>query len=315
MLGLSGRSVVSVIGCRNKADLQVFRTGSAVVPGASQVVPWWCSRGLYDAVMRRILQVWWDRGRDTPCGILLVVQLLAILTYPFLEGGPPGGFGHIALSLLGLFVVFLALFVVQKSPSVTWIGIAIAVPVSVLTIADGIFTNDPQMRLWLDIGDVVFYTYTFVGLLLYMFKEAQVTLDHVLAIGATFTVAVWLFAHVYSAVQVVVPGSFIAAIDADQPRTWMELLFLSCTTMTSTGLSDIVPVLPHARAMVMIQQILGMLYLAIVVARIVALSARLRTGKTATAGDGVPQDSHAARPSPVPSKSALEYLPDNPIVW
>ena len=46
--------------------------------------------------------------------------------------------------------------------------------------------------------------------------------------------------------------------------------------MTSTGLSDVIPVKPHARSLVMIQQIAGMLYLAIVVARIVGLTRRAR---------------------------------------
>jgi hypothetical protein len=49
-------------------------------------------------------------------------------------------------------------------------------------------------------------------------------------------------------------------------------MFLSTTTMTSTGLSDVVPVKPFARSVVMIQQIGGMLYLAVAVSRIVGLT-------------------------------------------
>ena len=52
----------------------------------------------------------------------------------------------------------------------------------------------------------------------------------------------------------------------------MDLLFLSVTTLTSTGLSDIVSVKPHARSLVMLEQIAGMLYLAMVVTRITALT-------------------------------------------
>ena len=60
-------------------------------------------------------------------------------------------------------------------------------------------------------------------------------------------------------------------------RTWFELLYLSITTMTSTGLSDIIAVTPHARSFVLLQQISGMLYVALVVARLVGLTiARFR---------------------------------------
>ena len=44
------------------------------------------------------------------------------------------------------------------------------------------------------------------------------------------------------------------------------------TTLSSTGLSDIVPITPHARSFVMLEQIAGMLYLALVVSRMVALT-------------------------------------------
>ena len=73
------------------------------------------------------------------------------------------------------------------------------------------------------------------------------------------------------AVQVVWPGSFIASLDPDAPRTWFEMLFLSFTNLTSVGLSDIVPVLPQARSVVMIEQVGGLMYVAIVISRIVGL--------------------------------------------
>ena len=68
----------------------------------------------------------------------------------------------------------------------------------------------------------------------------------------------------------------------------MELLFLSFTTLTSTGLSDIVPVLPHARSFVMLEQIAGMLYLALVVPRMVALTTLRIAGRHAAEREAAP---------------------------
>ena len=83
---------------------------------------------------------------------------------------------------------------------------------------------------------------------------ADVT-DELYAVGATFTLLAWAFAYVFTALQQVVPGSFTAAVDPGAPRSWMELLFLSFTNLSSTGLSDVVPVLPVARAVVMLEQL------------------------------------------------------------
>ena len=54
----------------------------------------------------------------------------------------------------------------------------------------------------------------------------------------------------------------------------MELLFLSFTTLTSTGLSDVVPIKPFARALCMIEQLAGLAYVAVLVSRLVGLTVR-----------------------------------------
>ena len=52
----------------------------------------------------------------------------------------------------------------------------------------------------------------------------------------------------------------------------MELLFLSFTTLSSTGLSDVVPVQAFARSLCMIEQLAGVAYIAVVVSRLVAVT-------------------------------------------
>ena len=59
----------------------------------------------------------------------------------------------------------------------------------------------------------------------------------------------------------------------------MELLFLSFTTLSGVGLSDILPVLPMARALVMIEEFSGVMYLAVVVSRLIALSVTTRQAR------------------------------------
>lgn len=211
--------------------------------------------------------------RHHPCGLLLAAQLLGICLYPFFEGYGDE-VAQLLLSLFGLVVLAAAIAVVRATRLTTWLAVVIGVPTVVLTIVDVLTRGLQPWHSISDVAHIAFYGYTFVGLLLYMFDDDVVTTDEVLAIGATFTVGVWLFAYAYDLLQSIVPGSFTAAVNPDAQRTWLELLFLSCTTMTSTGLSDIVPVKPHARSLVMLQQIAGMLYVAIVVARIVGLTLR-----------------------------------------
>lgn len=234
----------------------------------------WATRTLPGQPSHR-LQRWWGAARATPCAVLLVVQLVGVLLYPWMEDLQVGrweGFGRSMLGLFGIAVLLLAVRAVRNTPALTWVALILGVPVVVLTVLEGFYPDRAGIVLWSSLLHALFYFYTAYGLIRYMFNDNWVTRDELFATGATFTVAAWGYAYVYEAVQIIWPGSFIAYLNPEGVRTWMELLFLSFTTMTSTGLSDIVPITPHARSFVMIEQVTGMMYLALVVARIVGLT-------------------------------------------
>lgn len=213
--------------------------------------------------------------RKHPSAVLLAVQLLGILLYPFME---ESAVGRALFSTFGLVVLVLAVVAVRSTPALTWVAMLLGVPVVVLTVLEALQLGGTPVLLASAVTHAVFYLYTAVGLIRYMFADNWVTLDELFATGAAFTVVAWGFAYLYQATQLIWPGSFTAAEDPQGVRTWMELLYLSVTTMTSTGLSDVSAVLPHARSLVMIQMIGGMMYVALVVARLVGLTiARFRS--------------------------------------
>jgi hypothetical protein len=228
---------------------------------------------------------WWDRLRrwlrETPSAVLLLVQLLGLLVYPFMEGATLGDFrdfGRALFGVFGLLVLFLALRAVRATPALTWVAVIIGAPVVIMTVLEALYPESAAIVFWSSLLHAVFYFYTGYGLLRYMFADNWVTRDELYATGATFTVVAWGFAYLYLAIQFIWPHSFTIYGEAlPGTRSWFELLYLSITTMTSTGLSDIVAVTPHARSFVLIQQVAGMLYVALVVARLVGLTiARFR---------------------------------------
>lgn len=183
-----------------------------------------------------------------------------------------GPFGRAALSLFGLLVLVLAVRAVQATSALIWVSLLLGLPLVVLTSLEVVDPTNQGLLLWASVLSAAFYFYTSYALIRYMFLDRFVTADELYATGATFTVVAWAFAHTFMAVQVVWPGSFTASIDPELPRSWFELLFLSFTNLTSVGLSDITPVLPHARAVVMIEQVAGLMYVALVISRVVGLT-------------------------------------------
>jgi hypothetical protein len=209
-----------------------------------------------------------SRVRSEPSATLLVTQLAAVLLYPFLEDSDVG---RAIFSLLGILVLGLVLLAVRSSPAHTWVAVLIGLPATCLLLIQAI-TGDDDLLPYSSAFEAVLYFYAAGALIAYMLADHVITRDELFAVGATFTLVAWAFAYTFIVIQAVEPGSFTAAVDPTGERTWMELLFLSFTTLTSTGLSDVVPVKAFARGVVMIEQVAGLTYIAMLVSRVIGLT-------------------------------------------
>jgi hypothetical protein len=206
-------------------------------------------------------------ARRQPSAILLAVQLAGLLIYPFTEGNDVR---RALFSVFGIVVLGLVLLSVRSSPALTWVGVVFAIPATVLLLIQAVTTSDDLLP-WSSAFEAALYFYAASALIVYMLSDHEITRDELFAVGATFTLVAWGFAYAYTVCQAIEPQSFTAAINPRGERSWMELLFLSFTTLTSTGLSDVVPVKAFARSLVMIEQLAGVGYVAMVVSRLVGL--------------------------------------------
>ena len=203
-----------------------------------------------------------------PSAILLGAQLVAVLAYPFFD---QTALGRSVIGVVQLVVVLAALAAVRRTPALTWVAVLLGGPAMVLTVVEAVQPDIDGVVLASALFHAPFYFYVSYAMLRYLFHDDRVTRDELFATGAAFTVVAWGFAYVFAAAQVVWPGSFIGA-DGSGDRSWFELLFLSFTTLTSVGLSDVLPVQAHARSLAMVEMVAGVFYVALVVARLVSLA-------------------------------------------
>jgi hypothetical protein len=203
-----------------------------------------------------------------PSAILLGAQLVAILAYPFFDDT---AWGRSIIGVVQLGVVLAAIATVRRTPALSWVASLLGAPAMVLTILEAVQPDSDGIVLASAVFHAPFYFFVSYAMIRYLFHDDKVTRDELFATGAAFTVVAWGFAYVYAAAQVVWPGSFVGASGAGD-RPWFDLLFLSFTTLTSVGLSDVVPIQAHARSLVIVEQVAGVLYVALVVARLVGLT-------------------------------------------
>ncbi len=203
--------------------------------------------------------------RTTPCLVLLLVQLGGVVLYPFMADSFAG---RAAFSVFGIIVLMLTIVALRATPFFSWVSGLVFVPAAALLLY-GAFTGNEKLFPWSAGFELLLYFYAGISMLAYMLKDEDVSVDEMWAIPAVFTLFAWAFTYLFVVVQALDPGAF----GGGQERGWMDLLFLSFTTLSSTGLSDIVPVTGHARSVVMLEQVAGIFYIAMVVTRLVSLRA------------------------------------------
>lgn len=205
--------------------------------------------------------------RRNPSAGLLMVQVLGVILYPLMEASPRG---RALFGIFGLVVLGLALWVVRRGPWLTWLGAALALPVVVLSLLILVFER-PSLAIATAVLEAAFYLYAAGSLIHYMLRDPHVAVDDLFAAGATFTLLAWAFAYLFVACQALQPGAFGLGTGGS-PRTWTELLYCSVAVLSSVGLSDILPVSPMARSLVMLESFAGVMYIALVVSRLISLT-------------------------------------------
>jgi hypothetical protein len=206
--------------------------------------------------------------RRHPSAILLLVQLLGLLLYPLLDGTQTG---RLALSAFGVAVLVFTTRMVRRTPGLTWVSVGLALPAVVLLVLQIVFDLDALLP-WAAALESLFYFYAAGSLVAYMMEDTRATTDELFAAGATFTLLAWAFAYAFVVVQAMAPGSFLAAVNPEQPRSWTELVFLSFALLSSTGIGDVIPVRPLARGLASLEMFVGVMYIALVVSRLIGLT-------------------------------------------
>ncbi|WP_062517988.1 potassium channel family protein [Demequina gelatinilytica] len=98
------------------------------------------------------------------------------------------------------------------------------------------------------------------------------TIDLLLVAVCTYLLLGGVFGVVSSLIELAHPGSFADPNAATGTLTWQGLTYGSYVTLATLGFGDIVPVTPWARSLWSFEAVLGTLYVAVVIARLVGVA-------------------------------------------
>jgi len=207
---------------------------------------------------------------------LFVAILIVVVATPLLAEGQGGGY----FFQLILTAVFLgALNAVSNKKRTLRFGLALALP-AIVASWTARFQPGSESLAWVDlVFSAAFLCFTAAHILGYVFRARRVTSEILFGALSVSLLIGLTFALVFTTLEARHPGSLslpASTFEAGQadPRpfaTIATISYFSFVTMTTLGYGDIGPLTPAARSMVTLEALLGQLFLAVLIARLVAL--------------------------------------------
>jgi hypothetical protein len=205
-------------------------------------------------------------------GIELLIALAGLLIlFPFVE---PLQAGELIISILFTIVLISAVLAIPGRGGVFLIAALLAVPT-----LGGRWINHyrpdllpPEVFL---ISGIFFVLFVIVNLLRFVLSTPSVngevlcaSISAYLLLGLLWTLGYWLVAEL-------IPGAFAfsSSSPADASMKGFDAFYFSFITLCTVGYGDITPVSKVARMLAALEATTGLLYVAVLIARLVALQA------------------------------------------
>jgi len=199
------------------------------------------------------------------CFWLFAALLLLLVSVPFLEAHADG---RVALNVASLLTLIAGATAITQRAGAALITLLLAVPAA-LSLSLAVVYDQPQFSVWSQAFGAAFYFAVTSYLLSYTLRRDVMTMDKLYGAAAAFLLLGILWGFLYSILLTFYPGALAIngapMTGAAAPST---MLYFSFVTLTATGMSDIMPVHPVARMLCSLEMITGVLFIAVLIARL-----------------------------------------------
>jgi len=200
---------------------------------------------------------------------LLFAQVLLLVLAPYLERP---GLPVLVLRFLAVVALLSAVYAVSEKRAQWITALVLALPAGVLNGVSA-FRPDPQITVPTLIITILFLAYALVMLLRAVLRAETVTLDTIYGALSVYLLIAFVWGVAYMLLETLHPGAL--AMDSTRHPNhqidWSDCMYYSFTTLTSLGYGDIAPVLPQSRSLSILEAVSGVMYVAVLIARLVGL--------------------------------------------
>jgi hypothetical protein len=215
---------------------------------------------------RGALRRFWERDLALSV-ILALLVLLVFLLPPFtVSREQRGPLVDIVLTLL----LAAGVAVLSVRPAVRGLLLATAVAAMAVRLTPASSEQATALSSLISLG-------LMASVVLYQtFRGSDVSVHHIQGAVAAYLLLGLVWAAAYALVAAIHPGAFTSTVPLSEDRSF---IYYSFVTLTTVGYGDVSPVHPTARSLAILEALVGQLYPAVLLARIVTLHTQKAGGR------------------------------------
>jgi hypothetical protein len=198
--------------------------------------------------------------------LLFLFLLTNLVLYPYVQNG---GVGYFIFRVIGSVGILIAVYAIRLRRTLLLVALLLAVPALVERVL--LRRPDAGSLSILNISlSFVFDVFVVVVIFRRVFTKDEPNSETVFGALCIYLLVGFTFSSIYGMIAVLQPKAFyldpLTNFHAIPDR--FDFIYYSFATMTSVGAQGITPVSAQARSLSVIEAILGVLYLAVLIARL-----------------------------------------------
>jgi hypothetical protein len=201
--------------------------------------------------------------------LLFIFLLATLILYPYAESTV---FGDYALRILGSAVILISVYAVSFRRSVLMLAILLALPALVqkITLPEVSLSAQSILRIALSF---IFDVFVVVIIFRSVFSKIKANSETIFGALCIYLLVGFSFASLYGMAHAFRSDAFFldSRINLHTVPDRFDFIYYSFGTITSLGAAGITPVSSPARALTILEAILGALYLAVLIARLMSV--------------------------------------------
>lgn len=197
---------------------------------------------------------------------LFLLLLAYLVLYPY---GQHAGFPYLAFRIFGTTVTVLSVYAVSFRRSYMWFALVLAVP----ALAQRILlprADAGALPLVSIVLGLMFDLFIVAVIFRHVFFENEPTKEAIFGALCVYLLVGFTFSSIYGMVSTIQPGAFYLdpSVNSHNVLDRFDLIYYSFATLTCIGASGIAPVSTQVRSVSIIESLLGVLYLAVLITRL-----------------------------------------------